>query len=119
MKTIVAYLKEFAAKIYAIGKLLVPLWAIWEFIKALFSTVLSIVKDWFLEKVALVVQAVKEQAEVLGVDLTPTGEFATFIAKANVVVPLEEAWHYFLLWLGWASFLVGIKWLRNLVPGLK
>lgn len=119
MNTLVAYAKEIVGKLFSIGKLLIPGIAIFELITYLLTTVLSFVKDWFISGVNAIKLRILEQVDTLGVDLTPSSEFAAVISKINVVVPLSEMWHFFLLYLGFASVVVGVKWARNLIPGLK
>ncbi|MEY4569097.1 MAG: hypothetical protein RLZZ398_536 [Verrucomicrobiota bacterium] len=111
-------LREICGKLWNVGKLAVPGVALFSFIEWLFSALIEFVKNYVGSQIDLVWGKVLAQMEVLRVDLVPSGEFAGFIAKANVIVPLDEMWRFFLLYLGVASVVLGVKWARNLIPGL-
>lgn len=115
----IGYLKEIADKLWSIGKFLIPVYGMFELLRVLFSRLLGLLKDWVSEWIARIWGLVKEQMAALEVDLTPGPAFQSMIAKLNVVVPLEEMWFYLLAYLGVASVVLGVKWMRNLVPGLK
>lgn len=114
-----AKLSEIAVKIFDLAKYLIPLVAIFEFFRVLFSKFTDLILKWINARLDQVWNLVKGQMEALSVDLSPGSEFSSWIAKINVVIPLSEMWHYFLLYLGVASVVLGVKWMRNLVPGLK
>ena len=111
-------LREIAGKLWNVGKLAVPGVAVFSFITWLFSGLIEVVKNYISAQVDLVWGKILAQMEVLRVDLVPPPEFMSFIAKANVIVPLDEIWKYFLLYLGVASVVLGVKWVRNLIPGM-
>lgn len=101
-----------ADKIWNIGKALVPGIASLEMLRALLADWWGGIMDDFKAKVAA-------QLGTLMVDLAPSTEVASLISKANVVVPLSEMWHYLLLYLAIASTVLGVKWARNLIPGIS
>ena len=119
MNSLILYARELVGKIWEVGKLITPFYALWILIEALFNMLFVNLKGWFLGVVAEFQGKVAAQLDVMGVDLTPPPAFLAFVAKVNFVVPLEEMWNYFLLYLAFASVVVGVKWARNLIPGLK
>ena len=112
-------LADVAGKLWSVGRLLIPGVAIFELVSWGFSTLWSLLSNYVQSKIDLFWNLIKSQIDVLGVDLTPSGEFLGFLAKANSVVPLSEMWSYFLLYLGVASVVLGVKWARNLIPTIS
>lgn len=113
------FLKEIALKVWQVGRLAVPGVAVLEGFRLLFGLIGSKVADWWHGLVEHVKGLIAAQLDTLGVDLAPPEVLVEMIAKVNVLIPLSEAWGYFLLYLGVASVLVGIKWLRNLLPSFS
>jgi|GEM_PF-5569497 len=113
------YFQEITNKLWNLGKLAVPGVALYEFISYLIESVFGKFRDWVLGLIEGFQQKIIEQFTALQIDLAPPPEFAAFISKANVIVPLTEMWHFFLLYLGFASVVMGIKWARNLIPGVS
>lgn len=111
-------LREIAGKLWTVGKLAIPGVALYELFAWVFSAFIELGKNYVTAQFDKIWLKILGQMEVLRVDLAPTSEFSAFIAKANVVVPLSEMWHFFLLYLGVASVVLGVKWVRNLIPGL-
>lgn len=112
-------LREIVGKLVSMGPIAAGGLMVFEFFRWLFSGLIDMLVTWVTAKIDLFWGLVQQQMAVLGVDLTPGTEFAAIISKANVILPLDEAWHYTLLLLGVYSVLVGVKWARNLIPGLK
>ena len=106
-------------KIFQFAKLMVPGVGLFWMVKTLWQGFWNWLGDWFGGLVADLLAKINGQLAVLGVDLTPTSECAAFIGKANTIVPLDEAWRYILLYLAFASVVVGVKWTRNLIPGMS
>ena len=109
-------LREIALKLWQFGKLAIPGVAALEATRWLIPKLFGGIKDWLLGLWESAKARILEQYESLDVDLAPPPEFAAWVAKINVIIPLSEMWFYLLLYLAIASVLVGIKWLRNLIP---
>ena len=112
-------LTEIGEKLTVLGFQAAGALGLFELIRWLFSGVIKLFTDWFNEKIDLVWGLIEDQFAVLAVDMAPGSQFAAMISKANAVVPLDEAWRYMLLYLSFYSVVVGVKWTRNLIPGLK
>lgn len=97
-------------KIASIGKALIPSLAIFEVLRRLLG-------EWWQGLMDSLEAKFNAALGMLSVDLAPPAVIMSWIAKVNVVVPLSEAWQYFLSYLAIASVVLGIKWMRNLVPG--
>ena len=113
-------LREIASKLWSLGKLVIPNVAIFTLLKELWDRWLSDILGGWLGGIVddFKIQITARLAE-MGVDLTPTGEFAAIVAKINFVIPLAEMWFYLLLYLGLVATLIVIKWVRNLIPGVS
>jgi hypothetical protein len=101
---------DIGAKIWKIAKLAVPLFGILEGVRWLVNTFWKSTVDWAQNKIDT---AMGSLAVDLALPVSP------WIAKINSIIPLEEMWHYLLVYLGIASAAVGIKWCRNLIPGFS
>lgn len=112
-------IEEVITKLWNIAKFCVPILAIWEFLSHFFKGAIEIAKVWLIGRIEFVKAIVEDQLSELGVSLEPPAELVAIVAKINVLVPLEEAWSYFLTFLAFASVVVGVKWTRNLTPGIK
>ena len=112
-------LYEIGEKIFSLGKFLVPVFGILWFFKSVFVLITDLVSEWIQGWIDLFMGQLNTGLANLGVDLTPSTQVLSFIAKANVIVPLDEAWRLLLNFLVFASVVVGIKWGRNLVPGMS
>jgi len=89
---------------------LVPAVAVFLFVQWLITDLLGGVQDYVTNKVDSVMAT-------LAVDLNlPT---SPYLDQLNVMFPVEESWHYLLLYLATASAMLGIKWFRNLTPGVS
>jgi hypothetical protein len=109
---------DIGEKLVSVGKFLIPGVAIFTLLKNVFASFWEMLGDWFEEKILFFLTAIKDQIATLGVDLTPPPLFQEFIGKANTIVPLDEAWKLLLIYLAFASVVMGIKWGRNLIPGM-
>lgn len=118
-ENILSKLHEIGEKITSIAKVSVPIFALLAFFKWIFGGFVDMVTEWFNGFMTNLVAKVTTQLDVIGVDLAPGPEFQAFISKANTIVPLQELVHYVILYLGFASVVVGVKWSRNLVPGFS
>lgn len=103
-------LSDLGSKLWSTAKLAVPAYAIFEFLRWLVTSLFTSSVDWAMAKVDSVIANLQVD---LAIPASP------WISKVNSVFPLEEAFHYLLLYLGIASAIIGIKWFRNLVPGFK
>lgn len=103
--------QDIGDKLWGIGKQLVAGVSIFEIIRRLFS-------EWFFGLIDELKAKIDAVMHTLGVDLAPPPEVSVWISKINVIVPLSEMWGYFLLYLAVASVILGVKWARNLIPGL-
>ena len=112
-------LYEIGEKIFSLGKFLVPVFGILWFFKSVFVLITDLVAEWVQGWIDLFMGQLNTGLANLGVDLTPSTQVLSFIAKANVIVPLDEAWRLLLVFLAFASVVVGIKWGRNLLPGMS
>lgn len=112
-------LAEIAVKLFSLGGLVAVGLAIFELLKGVFQGLLEKLFAWITGRAEAVWTLVTDQADALSVDLAPGTELASLLAKANVLLPVDEGWRLLLLYLGVFSTVVGVKWMRNLIPGLK
>jgi hypothetical protein len=91
-------LGEIASKLWSVGKLVVPLWGMFEFVKWVFAGLIAAVKGWVIGRIDEVWGLVMAQLEVLRVDLAPPAAFLAFVGKANSVIPLSEMWSFPWSW---------------------
>jgi len=99
---------DFGDKIWKIGKMAVPGYAIFEVGKWLVGTFWKSGVEWAEGKIDAAVQSLQVD---LALPVSP------WLSKVNSIIPVEEAFHYLVLYLGIASLVLGIKWTRNLIPG--
>jgi hypothetical protein len=110
---------EIGEKLTSFARFLIPGVALFYLLKIVFKGFWEFVTEWFDGLILDLLTKVKDAMLNLGVDLTPSAEFQAFIAKANSVVPLDEAWRLILVYLAFASVVMGVKWTRNLIPGMS
>ena len=103
-------LSDIGEKIWKVAKLIVPVFGVFEMLRWLVTSFWKGTVQWATNKIDAAMGSLSVD---LALPVTP------WLQKINSVVPIEEAWHYLILYLGIASAVVGIKWCRNLIPGFS
>ena len=107
-----AWWQDIGDKLFSIGKFLVPGLALLELVQHLVSKWWGdLMADWSIKLATSI--------GTLSVDLAPPADVMLWIARFNSVVPLSEAWGYTIKYLAIASAVLGVKWARNLIPGMS
>ena len=104
-----SFFLDVGSKLWNIGKRLVPLYGIFEFLRWIFA-------DYFRSLANRIIGSTKQKLAELSVDIAVPAEY---YAEINAVVPLYEAMQYLGLYLGLVLVVTGYKWLRNVIPGLS
>jgi len=103
------WFSDLAAKLFHVGKLMVPGIAVFEIVRWLFATWLG-VGGWIRSKIdALLVDVTVEWGWPVG----------SWLDHVNSVFPLYEGFGYLLLYFSIMLGLVTVKWVRNLTPGIS
>jgi hypothetical protein len=103
-----AGVSDIGSKFWKLLKIGCPLLGVLEFARWGVQGLWKGTVDWGMAKIDSAIASLNID---LALPLSP------WLAKANSIFPIEEAVHYLVLYLGIASIVVGVKWMRNLVPG--
>lgn len=103
-------LSDIGNKAWGIAKLAVPGYAVFEAGKWATTTLWKSGVEWAEGKLDTALANLQID---LALPISP------WLSKANSIIPIEEAFHYFVTYLGIASLVLGIKWARNLIPTMS
>lgn len=110
---------EIGEKLVHNARYMIPAVGLFYLLRDLWIYFWNLLGEWLEGIIEDFLGKVLEAIGTLGIDLTPPPAFLAFIAKANSVVPLDEAWRLLVVYLAFASVVMGVKWSRNLTPGMS